>query len=621
MTHMLFTRFGLFWKRSIVVFSVVLALLGAGVPALASPYGEGSYGACPYQSCATPVPTTISTPTGLQVSINLSNGQVIPLSGFTIIIAPLNGNGGTFREAAIFINGTLGQTVEPGSSGVATWRWKPSAAGAVSVKIVITDAVGASTTHTFSVTVRASTGPGLGTNTVPAVKPGLVSRAVNHAANFVRSLPKPVVRGVPYLLFALLAVDALLVALGAGREVRELRTLQVLITRMRQVDQEKQSFIELASHYLRTPLTGMLGGVELLRGSDPVPAPSMQAMQTVARDMQVRVEALLQETHRLADTDADLHASMPLALRRRAGWLVPIVLIGSLWLGFSYLATRAGTLAPDQVERTIQIIAFTVIATLIYLATRYRQLRRLDTAQLRMVVGRQAGVARARDHLVATANDALGSDMKQLSVLVADSVQLQPRDFIQHSIEEMDAILSKLAVAEELHGTRTPNGPVAVELRDIYRRAAEPLDSKIRQKHISVECVESPAFATPEPDLLVTVLSSLLDNAVEHSADGGRVEVHAKLIAEGIVITVADEGEGIAADKLPLLLQPFSRAENVENFTHAGMGFSLYLDKLILSYLGGNISLDSTQGKGTTVTVYLPDGTATRDTLNEILHR
>jgi two-component system sensor histidine kinase EvgS len=53
------------------------------------------------------------------------------------------------------------------------------------------------------------------------------------------------------------------------------------------------------------------------------------------------------------------------------------------------------------------------------------------------------------------------------------------------------------------------------------------------------------------------------------------------------------------------LFQPFSKAEGAEVFTHEGMGFSLYLDKLIMLYLGGDIQIQSEQGRGTQVTISL----------------
>jgi signal transduction histidine kinase len=57
---------------------------------------------------------------------------------------------------------------------------------------------------------------------------------------------------------------------------------------------------------------------------------------------------------------------------------------------------------------------------------------------------------------------------------------------------------------------------------------------------------------------------------------------------------------------MSLLFRPFTQTQDVERFTHEGMGFSLYLDKLIMSYLGGTITINSRPGVETAATITLP---------------
>jgi signal transduction histidine kinase len=54
------------------------------------------------------------------------------------------------------------------------------------------------------------------------------------------------------------------------------------------------------------------------------------------------------------------------------------------------------------------------------------------------------------------------------------------------------------------------------------------------------------------------------------------------------------------------LFKPFSRTDSAETFDTEGLGFSLYLDKVITNYLKGNIAVESDQGTGTRVTVSVP---------------
>lgn len=102
------------------------------------------------------------------------------------------------------------------------------------------------------------------------------------------------------------------------------------------------------------------------------------------------------------------------------------------------------------------------------------------------------------------------------------------------------------------------------------------------------------------------MLFSLVDNAIAYSPDGSTVQVNASTSATESTLTVTDHGNGIQPGKLKILFQPFLKLEGAEAFNHEGMGFSLYLDKLIMTYLGGSIAMDSAPGKGTTVTLHLP---------------
>ena len=75
--------------------------------------------------------------------------------------------------------------------------------------------------------------------------------------------------------------------------------------------------------------------------------------------------------------------------------------------------------------------------------------------------------------------------------------------------------------------------------------------------------------------------------------------------ANDTAISVTDHGRGIAPATQQQLFRPFAKVEGALTFDNEGMGFSLYLDKLIMTYIGGEIALASKLGQGTTATVRL----------------
>ncbi len=105
---------------------------------------------------------------------------------------------------------------------------------------------------------------------------------------------------------------------------------------------------------------------------------------------------------------------------------------------------------------------------------------------------------------------------------------------------------------------------------------------------------------------LKQVLFNLISNALKFTPGSGKVSVHADLDDGGFRFRVIDTGIGIARENFERVLSPFGQVENVmsRNFDGAGLGLPLSLKFVELH--GGTLSIDSTPGQGTTITVLLP---------------
>ncbi len=102
------------------------------------------------------------------------------------------------------------------------------------------------------------------------------------------------------------------------------------------------------------------------------------------------------------------------------------------------------------------------------------------------------------------------------------------------------------------------------------------------------------------------VLINLLTNGVKFTPRGGDVRVHAALGARGIEITVADSGVGISAKDLERLGKPFEQAETEHVRAKEGTGLGLALVKALAVMHGGEATIESVLGEGTTVRLRLP---------------
>jgi signal transduction histidine kinase len=102
------------------------------------------------------------------------------------------------------------------------------------------------------------------------------------------------------------------------------------------------------------------------------------------------------------------------------------------------------------------------------------------------------------------------------------------------------------------------------------------------------------------------ILSNLLSNAIKFTPEGGRVVLKAEAEDSDIVLTVSDTGVGIAAEEQGLIFEKFRQAGNTLTREHAGTGLGLSIVRELAKLLGGDVSLHSELGRGSTFTVRLP---------------
>lgn len=106
------------------------------------------------------------------------------------------------------------------------------------------------------------------------------------------------------------------------------------------------------------------------------------------------------------------------------------------------------------------------------------------------------------------------------------------------------------------------------------------------------------------------VLYNLLSNAMKFTSSGGSISVTLQPAGDHCLLKVMDTGIGIRPDQIPHLFERFRQAEGSANRGYEGSGLGLALAKELVELHGGQITVDSTYGAGTTFTVWLQTGTA-----------
>lgn len=125
---------------------------------------------------------------------------------------------------------------------------------------------------------------------------------------------------------------------------------------------------------------------------------------------------------------------------------------------------------------------------------------------------------------------------------------------------------------------------------------------------LRVETAARTVLVAVDRTRLAQVLDNLVANAIRHTPAGGEVVLAAAPAgADRVRITVADTGEGIAAEHVPYVFERFYRVDTARDRTHGGSGIGLAISKALIEAHGGTISASSTGlGHGATFTVVLP---------------
>jgi len=156
--------------------------------------------------------------------------------------------------------------------------------------------------------------------------------------------------------------------------------------------------------------------------------------------------------------------------------------------------------------------------------------------------------------------------------------------------------------------TRTDNGQLPVRRTEVV--VQEALEAAVQQARAGhSDPIAAPVLISTDQltlhtdrDLLLRLVSNLVSNALRHTPAEGRIEV--RLVQN--TLTVADTGGGIAPEHLERLGQPFYRPDVARAREDGGVGLGLSICHGIARTLGGTLTLASTPGQGTAVTVSLP---------------
>jgi heavy metal sensor kinase len=179
------------------------------------------------------------------------------------------------------------------------------------------------------------------------------------------------------------------------------------------------------------------------------------------------------------------------------------------------------------------------------------------------------------------------------------------------TIEECDRLLDMINTMLLISRTEAGVGslkPVSLDLAVLVRDAGNLFQPMAEDAGVGLAwTVPQTCPVSGDLSMIQRMIANLVDNAVKYTPDGGRVSIHLARGGDGrVALAVTDTGSGISADDLPHVFERFFRCD--QSRSRAGTGLGLSFARVVARAHGGDITVDSTPGRGSTFTVSLPSG-------------
>jgi two-component system phosphate regulon sensor histidine kinase PhoR len=242
---------------------------------------------------------------------------------------------------------------------------------------------------------------------------------------------------------------------------------------------------------------------------------------------------------------------------------------------------------------------------------------------------RERSLERMRADFIANASHELRTPLASLIGFIAtlqgpaaDDVAAQQRflGIMAEQAERMNRLIDDLMSLSRIELTEHQLLVDRVDVALLVDGVVAGFEPRITAQNVKLQ-LNLPDHLPPvmaDADQLAQVASNLIDNALKYGKPGGQLKVDLSLVEpggrwpsrRGLVLSVADDGRGIAREHLPRLTERFYRVDKARSRSNAGgpsgTGLGLAIIKHILNRHRGQLAIDSEEGQGSTFSVWLP---------------
>ena len=289
------------------------------------------------------------------------------------------------------------------------------------------------------------------------------------------------------------------------------------------------------------------------------------------------------------------------------------VMIGVAWLGSRWLARQV--LTPVAVlTATAEQISVPSLKTRMELDAPYEEFARL-TRVFNAMLDRLHKVFEGQRQFVADAAHEMQTPLTVIkgTLEVALRQRRTPEEYREAlitnlgQVERLSSLTRSLLTLAQFAGDRPPVKLVPLALEPLMQALLKELTVLAEDRKIQLALEVHPVpLVLGDEGRLTQLLVNLLDNALAHTPENGKVTMRLQQKNGTARMEVEDTGPGISPEYLPRLFERFYRADPSRDRASGGVGLGLAIVKEIAEAHGGTVHVESTLGKGTCFTVALP---------------
>ena len=239
------------------------------------------------------------------------------------------------------------------------------------------------------------------------------------------------------------------------------------------------------------------------------------------------------------------------------------------------------------------------------------------TEQLESAAARQRELEQARREMVVAVSHDLRTPISSIRAIVEsinDGVVADTKSVkrflrtMEFEVARLSLLIDDLFELSQIDAGILDLHLERASLRDLVSDAIESMRPQAQQWGLTLDGVVDEAL----PDVLVDarrvqrVLVNLVQNAIRHTPAHGTVFIHAQRDGAQVRVEVLDTGEGISAEDLPRIFEPFYQGDKARSHKDGGSGLGLSIVKALVEAHGGHVWAISQPGKGTTFSFTVP---------------